>query len=93
LIEKSIVAGIEPKDLWDLSLRELILALRSRRQRESERWNHTATLLALQANINAPKGKRFQPKDFHPFSDEISESSSVKKDAEWLYEKYKKFNG
>lgn len=35
----------------------------------SEAWNHTSSLMALLASINAdPKsGKTFGPADFHPF--------------------------
>lgn len=33
-----------------------------------ERWNHTAALLALQANLHKDpkKGRTFKPADFHP---------------------------
>ena len=37
--------------------------------RQSEKWNHTASLMALIANINRNTKKRrrpFQPKEFHP---------------------------
>jgi hypothetical protein len=34
---------------------------------QSDRWNHTAQLLCLQANLHRdPKQKPYEPADFHP---------------------------
>ncbi len=48
-----------------MTLREL-LAMAHARQRDA--WNHTATLLAMLANVNRDpkKGRAFKPADFHP---------------------------
>jgi hypothetical protein len=36
--------------------------------RQQEGWNHTATMLAMLANVNRDprKGRPFKPADFHP---------------------------
>jgi hypothetical protein len=36
--------------------------------RQSEQWNHTATVLAMLANVNRDpkKNRAFKPGDFHP---------------------------
>jgi hypothetical protein len=36
--------------------------------RQQETWNHTASLLAMLANVNREpkKGRAFKPADFHP---------------------------
>jgi len=36
--------------------------------RQEDNWNHTAALLAMQANANRDpkKGRAFKPADFHP---------------------------
>lgn len=35
---------------------------------EEREWMRHAVMMSLHANMNAPKGKRFSPDDFNPFS-------------------------
>lgn len=48
-----------------MTLRELLQMTHARQQ---DQWNHTATVMALIANVNRDpkKGRAFRPADFHP---------------------------
>jgi ribonuclease D len=56
------MCGVDPNPL---TLRELVQMAEAR---ETVRWNHTASLMALVANCNidTKKTKPFEPADFHP---------------------------
>lgn len=61
--ELAALAGMDP---GPMTLRELVWAAEGR---QAERWDHTATLLALQANCHRDPKRRsrpFEPADFHP---------------------------
>jgi len=58
--------------------------------RDELMWNHTSSMMCLTANINAAKGKKFEPKDFNPYS-EHHKKLPTKKEAEMLYETFKSF--
>lgn len=49
--------------------------------------------MALFANANSAKGKRYSPEDFHPFTQQKKSQGGVssKAEAEALLEKMKKF--
>jgi hypothetical protein len=53
-------------------------------------WNHTAASMSLLANINASKGKRFKPEDFHPYM-QANKPKVTKDMAKDLYETFKEF--
>jgi hypothetical protein len=52
-------------DPADLTLQELVWMVEGRTQ---EDWNHTASVLAMVANVNRDpkKGRPLRPGDFHP---------------------------
>jgi hypothetical protein len=54
-------------------------------------WNHTAASMSLLANINASKGRKFKPEDFHPYMQVKKNKPVTKKTAEELYEHFKNF--
>ena len=59
--------------------------------RDELSWNHTAASMSLLANINASKGKKFKPEDFHPYIQVLKNKPATKKTAEELYEHFKDF--
>lgn len=47
-----------------------------------ESWNHTATMLALHANLNRKKGSRpFKRSHFHPFEEHRRDGLKLTKDS------------
>jgi hypothetical protein len=50
-------------------------------------WNHTAASMSLLANINASKGKRFKPEDFHPYL-QAKKPRATKELAKELYDNF-----
>jgi len=56
-------------------------------------WDRTSSMMALFANANAAKGKKYSPDDFNPFSKMDSNQGQVssQEEAEALLEKMKKF--
>ena len=61
-------------------------------QSVSYRWDHTASILCMIANVNSSKGKTFKPDDFHPFSKQSNQGVSSKEEATALLEKMRNFN-
>lgn len=53
-------------------------------------WNHTAASMSLLANVNASKGKKFKPEDFHPYM-QAKKPKVSKELAKDLYETFKEF--
>lgn len=93
LYRDSMVMGLLPDQFWDMTLKEVIWYNNGFMRRMAMQWDHTSSLMALQANIASNgKGKRFQPKDFHPYAD-MYKSSSRKdvEEARELFDKMKKF--
>lgn len=84
--------GVYPDQFWDMTLREAICMINQQRSRDEMMWNHTSSLLAMQAQINSSKGKQYSAADFHPYiSSKASKGINSRKDAEELVEKLKKF--
>ena len=50
-------------------------------------WNHTSASMSLLANINASKGKKFTPEDFHPYM-QANKPKPSKELAKELYENF-----
>jgi hypothetical protein len=56
-------AGVSGIDPLGHSLRHLLIAAREHQARQ---WDHTAALLALTANANSGKNRRYRVEQFHP---------------------------
>lgn len=82
--------GLTPDEFWNMTLREYSYFKDGYIARIRSDWDHTSSLMALLVNINAPKGRRYEPKDFHPFEN-TNQGVSSKKEAEDLLEKLKDF--
>lgn len=60
-----------------MTLRELVWMAEGRTQ---ENWNHTASVLAMLANVNRDpkKGRPLRPADFHPLMTPASDPPPLK---------------
>lgn len=78
-----------------MTLQENMLIISQSRKKDREQWNHTSSLMALYANSKAPKGKRYSPDDFNPYSvqDKANREPKTKQDINELINKHKSFNG
>ena len=85
--------GLLPDQFWDLTLREVVWYNNGFMRREAMRWDHTASMMALQANIaSGGKGKKFRANDFHPYSNLYDKNEvSTGDQARELLDKMKKF--
>lgn len=83
--------GLTADQFWNMTLREYTYYREAYMDRHSSKWDHTAAIMSLLANVNSPKGKRFEPKDFHPFERMNSQGVSSKQEAMELLEKLKDF--
>ena len=71
------MAGIVGVDPLPLTLRELVWMAEARRR---DQWSHTATLLAMTANVNRNPKKRatpYSPLDFHPLVERRTDKPKV----------------
>jgi hypothetical protein len=84
--------GLSPEQFWALTLREYSYYREGFTARHSMMWDHTASIMALLANVNAPKGKKFQPGDFHPYTTKSNQGVQSKEEALALLEKMKNFS-
>jgi len=94
LYERGMALGLTPDQFWDMTFREFSLYSRGHDFRLARQWDMAATILALLANVNSGKGKRFSPADFHPLLDVTSEAEtkvSSAEEREALFAKLKKF--
>ena len=57
--------------------------------RLARQWDMAASIMALFANANSAKGKRFSPEDFHPLMG--VNSKSKEEDRKVIYERMKQF--
>jgi len=55
-------------------------------------WDHTSSVMALLANVNSGKGKKFEPGDFHPYTTKSNQGVRTKEEAQALLEKMKNFS-
>lgn len=53
-------------------------------------WDHTSSIMALLANVNAGKGKTYSPSDFHPI-DGVKKGVQSKDEALDLMRKMRQF--
>mgnify|MGYP003331862022 CR=1 len=85
--------GLLPDQFWDMTLREFIWYRNGYLERLSREWDRTSSVMALFANANAAKGKKYSPEDFHPFSQMKRSQGQVssKEEADALLEKMKNF--
>lgn len=86
--------GLTPDQFWDLTFRELALFSRGYEFRLARQWDMASTILALLANVNSGKGKKFTPADFHPLANVTSKAESkvtTAEEREALFAKLKKF--
>lgn len=89
-----MVMGLLPEQFWDMTMREFIWYNNGYVRRNEMAWQHTSSLMALQANIAGQgKGKRFSPDDFNPYSSISTKgaSASNKEDMKALLDSLKKF--
>lgn len=84
-----IKRGVSPESFWTMTLAEVSSVVKRLYFSDELAWNHTASTLSLTANINAPKGKRYKPEDFMPYSGK--KKQPTKEDAKKLYETFKNF--
>ena len=68
--------GLLPDQFWDMTLCEFLYYQKGYEFRLARQWDMTASFMALFANANSAKGKRFSPNDFHPLMDVSSPSRS-----------------
>jgi len=47
-------------------------------------WDHTSSVMALLANVNSAKGKKFEPDDFHPYTTKSNQGVRTKEEAQAL---------
>ena len=85
--------GLLPDQLWSLTLREFIWYREGYLQSLKRDWERTSAMMALFANANAAKGKKYNPDDFNPFSQIESQGGQVSssEEAQALLEKMRKF--
>jgi hypothetical protein len=83
--------GLLPDQFWGMTLREYYWYREGWVESMSYRWDHTASIMALIANVNSAKGKTFGPDEFHPFAKKSNQAVSSKEEAAALLEKMRKF--
>jgi|SaaInl5LU_22_DNA_1037371.scaffolds.fasta_scaffold00200_14 hypothetical protein len=83
--------GLTPDQFWNITMREYSYMREAYMSNLSARWDHTASIMSLIANVNSVKGKKFEPKDFHPFERMNSQGVSSTQEAMELLEKLKHF--
>lgn len=83
--------GLKPDEFWGMTLREYSWWREGYMAKSSAHWDHTASIMALIANVNSGKGKRFSPEEFHPFTTKSNQGVSSKEEAYALLEKMKSF--
>lgn len=83
--------GLLPDQFWNLTFREFQLYREGFEKRQYVAWTHTSSLMALQANMNAAKGKRYSPDDFNPYVTIAQENEGIetKQDVLDLFERAK----
>lgn len=91
MYKSALSIGLKPDEFWDMTLREFIWYREGWMQSMSYAWDHTASLMAMTANVNSAKGKTFQPDDFHPFAKKSNQGVKSKEEAQALLEKMRKF--
>lgn len=91
MYQSGLNTGLKPDEFWNMTLREFIWYREGWTQRMSYSWDHTASIMAMIANVNSTKGKTFQPDDFHPFSRKSNQGVRSKEEAHALLEKMRKF--
>jgi len=69
--------GLLPDQFWDLTFREFQLFRQGFEKRQEIEWMHTSSLMALHANMNAAKGKKYSPDDFNPYVTVASENEGI----------------
>ena len=82
--------GVEPVAFWDYTMAEALSIVKRQEMADRLRWNHTASVLSLLANVNSSKSKKFKPGDFHPY--EISDKKGEFKSREEVMDFVKTFN-
>lgn len=85
--------GLLPDQFWNMTMREFIWYREGYLGRLRRDWDRTASMMALFANANAAKGKRYGPDDFNPFVQMKRNQGGVssKEEAAALLEKMKNF--
>lgn len=85
--------GLLPEQFWDMTLREFIWYREGYLESLKRDWERTSSMMALFANANAAKGKKYSPDDFNPFGKKQSQGAKIssKEEAESLLEKMRKF--
>ncbi len=93
MYQTAIEFGLLPDQFWEMTMREFIWYREGVLGRLRRDWDRTSSMMALFANANASKGKRYSPDDFNPFSKSKRNQGGVssKEEAEALLEKMKKF--
>lgn len=93
MYQTALEFGLMPDEFWCMTMREFIWYRNGYLSRLSREWDRTSSVMALFANANSAKGKRYSPEDFHPFSQHKKSQGGVssKAEAEALLEKMKKF--
>ena len=81
--------GVEPVAFWDYTMAEALSIVKRQEMADRLRWNHTASVLSLLANVNSSKSKKFKPGDFHPY--EISDKKGEFKSREQVMDFVKTF--
>lgn len=84
--------GLTPDEFWMLTLREFAYLREGFMLRQSIMWDHTSSVMALLANVNSAKGKKFEPGDFHPYTTKSNQGVRTKEEAQALLEKMKNFS-
>ena len=77
-----------------MTLREFLLYQNGYEFRLARQWDMAASFMALFANANASKGRRFSPQDFHPLMDVSSASKgrvTTAEEREALFAQLKEF--
>lgn len=65
----SLRAGVSPESFWTMTLAEVSSVSNGLFFRDKMTWNHTSSQMALLANVNSSKNKKFEPKDFNPYTE------------------------
>lgn len=75
-----------------MTMREFQLYRNAFEKRQEVEWMHTSSLMALTANINAAKGKKYSPDDFNPYISTAQENEGIetKSDVLDLFDRAKK---
>ncbi len=60
-----------------MTMREFQLYRQGFEKRQEIQWTHTSSLMALHANMNASKGKKYSPDDFNPYVTVAQENEGI----------------